>query len=197
MDKKSVAASILVGFLALVFAVVGTCFGSFVFEYTKIEITSVAVSSSDGIEVFEDEELTKKVKSLKLSEQKLGIKPATGELDGETQIPTTINSENTTEGYYSKVYVKSNANYKIVVSDIKIKSERDIKDIKKERENIFVAIEDIKNTTKSLEDDVVEIVTLEKNNQAQEFVFLFWLGSLASEELEGAEISFTLEFLTI
>ena len=197
MDKKSVAASILVGFLALVFAVIGACFSSFVFSYTKIEISSVAVKTASGIEVFEDEKLTKKINSLKLSKQELGIKPATGEVDAETQIPSTINAENTTEGYYSKVFVKSTINYKIVISNIKIETERNLIEAEEQRKNIFVAIEDIKNTTKSLENDEIEIVSLEKNSEPQELVFLFWLSSFAGEELEGSKISFSLEFLPI
>lgn len=197
MDKKSVAASILVCFLAVIFAVVGACFSSFVFPYTKIEISSVAVNASQEIQVFQDKELTKKVSELELSEQKLGIKPATGEVDAETEIPSTVNTENTTEGYFSKLYVKSSVNYKIVIKDIKIDTKRDSNQAEKQRKNIFVSIEGIKNTTNSLKNDVIELVNLESGSDAQEIVFLFWLGALAGEELEGAKISFVLQFSTI
>lgn len=197
MDKKSVAASILVGVLAIVFAIIGSCFATFVFQYTKIEISSIAVSSASGIEVFEDEKMTKKVTNLKLSEQLLGIKPATGELDAETQIPTTVSSENTTEGYYSSIWVKSRINYKIVISNIKVKTEQNQLEAEAERKNIFVAIEDISNSTKSLEDDNIQLVIMEDNEEPQKLTFLFWLSGLAGESLEGAKISFTLEFLAI
>ena len=39
--------------------------------------------------VFEDDKLTSKIDKLKLSEMKLGLKPATGEIDAETKIPST------------------------------------------------------------------------------------------------------------
>lgn len=197
MDKKSVAASILVVVLAIVFAIIGSCFATFVFQYTKIEISSIAVSAASGIEVFEDEKMTKKVTNLKLSEQLLGIKPATGELDAETQIPTTVSSENTTEGYYSSIWVKSEINYKIVISNIKVKTEQNQLEAEAERKNIFVAIEDIANSTKSLEDDNIQLVIMEDNEEPQKLTFLFWLSGLAGESLEGAKISFTLEFLAI
>lgn len=197
MDKKSVAASILVGILAVVFAIIGACFATFVFQYTKIEISSIVVNASSGIEIFEDEKMTKKVTNLKLSEQLLGIKPATGELDAETQIPTTVSSENTTEGYYSSIWVKSEINYKIVISNIKVKTEQNQLEAEAERKNIFVAIENVTNSTKSLEDDTIELVIMEDNEEPQKLTFLFWLSGLAGENLEGAKISFTLEFLAI
>ena len=124
MNKKSVAASTLVVFMAIFFSIVGICFSSFVFRYTKIEVKEVLIETSAGVEVFEDENLTKPATKLKLSNMELGIKPATGELDAETKIPSTINDEGTSEGYYAKIYVKSNVKFKVVLKDIVVESEQ-------------------------------------------------------------------------
>ena len=90
MDKKSVSATILVLFLALVFAVVGACFSAFVYQKNIIEFKEIKLMASDNIEIFEDKKYKTKISKMKLSDMKLGLKPATGEIDSETQIPSTI-----------------------------------------------------------------------------------------------------------
>ncbi len=197
MEKKSVAATLTVIYAALIFAVIGACFSAFIYKNTKIEIKNVSIVSSSSIEIFSDEKLTKKVNALELSDMELGLKPATGKLDSESQIPSTITDEGTSEGYFASVYVKTNVDYKIIVKDIAIETKHDKIAANEERKNIFVSIKDVKNTTKSLEKDNFELVKFENNTQTQKLTFLIWLGSLSGEELEGAKISFTLEFVQI
>lgn len=194
MNKKSVSASILVMFLALVFAVIGSCFYAFVYQKNIIEFDEIKVVAESGVKVFEDKEFSKELNKLKLSDMKLGLKPATGELDSDTQIPSTITNEGTSEGYYESVYVKANAGYKIIIKDVKIQTSKNKTLAEDERKNIFVAIKDVSNTTKSLEKDEFELVRFESVKETQELVFLFWLDSLSGEELIGSKISFTLEF---
>ena len=55
MNKKSVSASILIMFLALVFAVIGACFSSFVYIDKKIKFEEIKLVSASGISIFEDE----------------------------------------------------------------------------------------------------------------------------------------------
>mgnify|MGYP003298552270 CR=1 FL=1 len=120
MDKKSVSASLLVMFLALNFAVIGVCFTTFVYKKNIIKFENIMVNAVSGIDVFEDEKLIKKIDKLKLSDMELGLKPATGELDAESQIPSTITDEGTSEGYYETIFVKASGSYRIVLKDIKI-----------------------------------------------------------------------------
>jgi hypothetical protein len=197
MEKKSVAATILVIFLSLIFSVIGICFSVFVYSDIKILISKVSIVSASGINVFEDNELTKKVESLKLSDMELGLKPATGELDEETQIPSTINDDGTSEGYYATIYVSAEQNFKIVVKDVVIETKKDQIEANEQRKNIFVSIKDRKNTTKSIENDETELATFENVSETQKLTFFIWLGSLASDALEGSKISFTLEFQSV
>lgn len=197
MEKKSVSASLLIIYLAALFAVVGSCFYAFVFKNNQITIEEIVVSAVSQISVYNDEEKKEKSNKLKLSDMQVGIKPATGEIDKDTQIPSTINDEGTSEGYFAKVYVDTDINYKILVKNIKIESEKNALDIKEERKNIFITIKDVANTTKSLEKDEFELVTFEDVNKTQELTFLIWLGSLAGEILEGAKITFELSFVAV
>ena len=194
MNKKSVAASFLVVFMAIFFSVIGICFSSFVFVKTKIVVQAVGVVADGGIEVYGDKDLTKKVNELKLSTLDTGLKPATGELDDEFKIPSTITDEDTTEGYYSKVFVKTSEDFKIVIKNIKIESKKDKLAVKEERENIYIALKDVKDANKNLKDDNVELASFSKNNETKELTFLIWLDALAGDDLEGAKISFDVVF---
>lgn len=194
MNKKSVAASFLVVFMAIFFSVIGICFSSFVFVKTKIIVQAVGVVADGGIEVYGDKDLTKKVNELKLSTLDTGLKPATGEPDDEFKIPSTITDEGTTEGYYSKVFVKTSEDFKIVIKNIKIESKKDKLAVKEERENIYIALKDVKDANKNLKDDNVELASFSKNNETKELTFLIWLDALAGEDLEGAKISFDVVF---
>lgn len=197
MNKKSVAASTLVVFMAIFFAVIGICFSNFVFKDTKIEVTRVGVASSEGLKVFEDEDLTKEVTELKLSNMELGIKPATGELDADTKIPSTVTDQGTSEGYYSTVYVKVEGDFKVVVGNVKIESKKNILDVEAERENVFVALKDVEGAVKSLETDGVELAKFQDVQGMQKLTFFIWLDALSGDALEGAKISFELEFILI
>lgn len=196
MNKKSVSASILIMFLALVFAVIGACFSSFVYIDKKIKFEEIKLVAASGISIFEDEEYTKQTSKLKLSDMELGLKPATGELDEETKIPSTITDEGTSEGYYETIYVKSNVPYKIVINNIKIENKKDAEKASGERENIFVAIKDEPDSTKSFEAEEIVVAEISDNYEVREFTFLFWLSSLSGEELVGSTITFNIEFKT-
>ena len=197
MEKKSVSATILVLFLALFFSVVGSCFSFFVYKYSRIVVEKVGVVADESIEVFSDEKLKKKISQLKLSDMELGLKPATGEVDAESQVPSTIVDDGTSEGYYSTVYVKCFGNFRISVNNIKIDSDHDEELVKEERKNVFIAVKDLKNSVKSLEDNGVEICRYSDVKEPLKITFLIWLGSFASDELEGSKISFDINFVAI
>ncbi|MBQ8424652.1 MAG: hypothetical protein IJX17_01365 [Clostridia bacterium] len=193
MEKKSVSATILVLFLALTFSVIGICFSVFVYKETRILIDEIKVVSS-GIKVYGDKELKNEAKKLELSNIDLGLKPATGKIDKETQIPSTITDEETSEGCYACVYVPSGINFKITIKDIKIDTENNINEVNEGRDNIFVAIKEVSTSVKTLEDNEIELATYENINETTKITFLVWLGSMADKELVGSKISFTLSF---
>ena len=194
MDKKSVSASLLIVYLASLFALVGSCFYAFVFKDKQIKVESVNILTVEGVSVFNDKDKKEQSTSLNLSNMELGIRPATGEINQETQVPSTINDTNTSEGYYAKVFVDSNKNYKIIIKDIKVKTQKNEIDAKEQLKNVFISLKDIKNTTKALEEDEFELVNFQDVSETQELVFLIWLGALADDVLQGAKISFSLSF---
>lgn len=197
MNKKSVSATILILYLALIFSVIGASFSTFVYSKTKVLVSAVNVIATEGVGVFYDEKLTQKADKLKLSSMELGLKPATGEVDSETQIPSTITDQGTSEGYYATVFVKSQVNFGVVIKNIVIESSHDANIILEERKNIFVSIKDVKDSTKSLEENEIELSRFLDSSKIEKITFLIWLGAFASDELEGAKISFDIEFCAI
>ncbi len=197
MEKKSVATSIVIIFMGVIFSVIGICFSVFVYSEKRILIEKIQVVATTGIEIYHDKNLSKQVQELKLSDMMLGLKPATGDVDSETKIPSTVNDTNSSEGYYSTVYVKANSNYKVVVKNIKIVSEKNEQDLKVERENIFVSLKNINNSTNSLEKEVVELASFSDVLEVQKLTIYVWLGAHADDVLEGAKITFDIEFIAI
>lgn len=197
MNKKSVSATILVLFLALFFTVVGSCFSAFVYSKTRTLLESVDLVSVEGVELFQDKAHKKIATSLKLSNMDLGLKPATGEIDAESKVPSTITDKGTSEGYYASVYLDARVAFRVVVKNIKIDSTHDEIMVKEERKNIFVAIKDVKNSAKSLENDEIELASFSNVETLEKLTFYIWLSSFATDELEGAKISFMLEFVAI
>ena len=196
MEKKSVAATILVLFSTMLFAVIGACFSAFVYGKTKITVENIVVNAS-GVDVFLDKELKQKATKLKLSEMELGLKPATGKIDNETLVPSTITDQGTSEGYYASVYVPKGSKFLVVLKNVKIETKLNQTEAEEERKNIYISIKDVKNSTKTLEKDEVEIAKFENINETQKLTFLIWLGALSGEELAGAKISFELNFVTL
>ena len=197
MNKKSVSATILILFLSLFFAVVGSSFYYFEYYSKRTLVENIGLVYDDKIEIFHDKEFKKSADKLKLSDMEIGLKPATGEVDAETQTPSTITDEGTSEGYYATVYVKSQGNFRIQLTNIQIDSDHDELLIKEERKNIFVGIKDLKNSVKTLESDGVEICRDSNVVEPVKITFLIWLGAFASDELEGAKISFDIKFVSI
>ena len=195
MKKKSVSATILILFMSLFFAVVGSSFYYFEYYSKRTLVEKVGIITDEKISIYNDKEFKEKVTRLELSD--MDLEPATGKIDNETQIPSTITAEGTSEGYYSKVYVKAQGNFRIQLSNIKIESDHDELLIKEERKNIYVGIKDLKNSVKTLENDGVEICRYSNVSKPVEITFLIWLGSIASDELEGARISFDIKFVSI
>ena len=74
------------------------------------------------------------------------------------------------------------------------RSKKDQIEANEQRKNIFISIKDIKNSTKDLNDDVIEIASFENVNETLKLTFYIWLGSLAEDALEGSKINFTLDF---
>lgn len=192
MKRKNVAMTIATILCALGFIIIGSCFSAFIYSKEMVEVENPKLVLAGGISVFsKDGEI---INELNLSKLKLGLKPSTGEEDVETSIPTTVTDKQGSEGQYSKFKLYAPKGVSIYISDINIESEHSEEEIKGERENIMVAIEEIKDSAVSLKEDRVLLGTLEATEEQKEYTFFIWLNGKAGECLEASKISFKINF---
>lgn len=193
MRRKNLAATIATMLCAISFIVIGSCFSAFIYKKEMIVVQNPKIFKSEGIEIF-DEEGDKAIDEFKLSKMPLGLKPATGDEDQETAIPSTVHSKKGSEGHYAIFKAYAPAGAKVIVKNVKIDTKKPEKVIA-ERENIKIAIAELKVEAKSLAEDEVEIGTLSASDERQEFTLLIWLSSKAGDDLKGAKISFDVYFV--
>lgn len=189
MEAKNTGAVMATIFFIVMCAIIGSCFMAFVYEDKKVSVNDPKIVSFEGLQVInsKDENIT----SVKLSSSKLGLKPATGKEDSETEIPSTVTAQNGSEGLYGKFEVKSNSNWKLYVTNVTIDSKVDSTS---EREHIQVGLLDVKNSVVTLEQDKTMIASGEASDEFKEFTLLVWLHASAGNSLIGANISFDLVF---
>ncbi len=188
MRKQSFAATITIIFCAIFVSVIGSTFVAFLQKKNIVEVKSIKISKASSIFVYNEDD--NEIDEIKLSNMTLGLKPATGEEDEKTEIPSTITSNVGSEGYYAKFKVTSSGAYKIFVSDVTIQTKNGAEVPEKERKHIKVALEKVDNSTKDLSASTVVLTSVTERTDKKEYTILCWLDSKASEKLKGAKITF-------
>ena len=196
MNKKNIATTIILLLCTMWFTVIGSSFMNFMYQESKIVVNDPTVSVSNGVLVYDSKDDNKKqIQTLEFNDMSLGLKPVTGDLDAQTNIPSTVTDKNGTEGLYASVKVTAPAGLKIVVTNIKIETQEKEEDVKDERKNMFIAIKDVKDSAQSLEADTIQLATERDAIEDKEYTFLFWLDSKADKILKGSKISFEIQFV--
>ena len=191
MLRKNIAPVIAVVLSGILFIIIGSCFSAFLYKSEIIKVQDPRVFAQGNIVITDKK--GKSVNKLELSELKLGLKPATGEEDAETGIPSTISDKSGSEGLFCKFCVKNDNDCTIIIKNILVKNKtKKVVDV--DRENIVVAIKEIDKSTKTLLNDVVELGSVSKSENKKEFTFYVWLSGKASQELKATTISFDIYF---
>lgn len=193
MNKNNTAITMITILCALFFIVIGSCFSAFLYAKEIVKVENVNVVKTGNVLVF-DKSGEKQIEKLELSKMKLGLKPATGEEDAESKIPSTVHDHHGSEGVYAKFKLQSSNAVKIFVSNIKFDGKVKDEILKNERENIMVSISEIAQSTVSLEKEKVLLGQVEGSENIKEYTFLIWLSSAISEKFNSETISFDLIF---
>ena len=116
MRKKSIAATITIIFCAIFVSVIGATFSTYLLRKNIIKIENPSIISKEGVVVKDCN--NKEIQVLKLSDMSLGIKPATGEEDVDSEIPSTVSGKVGSEGYFAKfkVTIKKTQTMDIIVN---------------------------------------------------------------------------------
>lgn len=196
MNKKNIATTIILILCSVLFAVTGSTFMNLLYQKNKIVVKDPAVIVSDGVLVSaQDDENNTQIAYLKFSDMNLGLKPVTGKVDKETNIPSTVTDKNGTEGLYSAIKITAPVGLSIKLTNIKIESDQESEKLEIERKNMWIALKDVKNSANNLQQNEVILYTSQNQLEQTEFVVLFWLDSNVGKTLKGAKISFEMHFL--
>lgn len=193
MLRKNIAPVMATVLSGMLFIIIGSCFSAFLYRKEIIKVENPKVVFSSDIVVY-DEGGEKTIEEINLSKMKLGLKPATGDEDSETNIPTTISDKQGSEGHYGKVMVYAPSGVKIVVTDIIIESEESKEKIKEERKNLMLAVKEIDESATNLYEDRIEVGSLTPNQDKKVLTFYVWLSAKATDILEASTISFKVNF---
>lgn len=180
MDKKNIATTIS-GLLILIFIIViGATLSAFKVDRLKVEVKSIRVEAEDGIFVMDEK--GNAINELKVKSSKVGVRPATGEEDSSTHIPSTINDSVGTEGAYATFKIKSDKSYKIVLLDCKLTEGED-----DNLENVRIAIMD-KKSESIKGNELGAVLTVDEAYEPKETVVVVWLDADTTKSIASSDI---------
>ena len=191
--RKNIAPVVATTLCGLLFIIIGSCFSSFLYRKEMINVENPVIFASQEVKIF-NKKGDKEVGYLELSKLKPGLKPATGEEDVETNIPSTVHDKQGTEGLYGTIKVLAISGANIVIRNVKITGIENQENIDVEKQNIYVAIKEISGSAKSLVEKEINLTELNSSNEKVELTFYVWLSGKASKSLESATISFEIYF---
>ena len=191
-SKKSAAVSVCAVLSIFLFAIIGSCFMAYKYEDEKVVIKNPMIVAASGVVV--SDQSGKEIDELSFSEVKLGLKPVTGELDPDTKIPVTVDDKNGSEGIFAKFIVKSERVCNFVIKNLQVTGNDEL-DVQKERQNIWMSIAEVKDSTKNFQDEKVTLGTLDASVEGKEYTLLLWFSSVASPNFHSTTISFDVEII--
>ncbi len=184
MDKKNIATTIS-GLLILIFIVViGTTLSAFKVDKLKVEVKSIKVEAENGIFVIDEK--GNSISDLEVKSSKVGVRPATGEEDSSTHIPSTINDSVGTEGAYATFKIKSEKEYKMVLLDCKLTAGEE-----ENLDNVRIAIMDKKSESVK-GSELGAVLTVGVAPEPKETVIVVWLDADTTKSIASSDISIVL-----
>lgn len=185
MDKKTVALTILCFLVLIFFMGVGSTLSAFSVSRKMVNVSAIKIVAEEGIQILDEE--GKAVVELEVKSSSVGVRPATGEEDSETSIPTTVNDAVGTEGAYACFKVTSSSPWKILLSSCTVSvGERD------NLENVRIGIMDETGEPHSGKDIGVVLASGEAVD-SKSVVVVVWLDKDTTKSIAGADISLQLE----
>ena len=186
MDKKTVATTILCFIILIFFLSVGATVSAFGVAPKKVEVKSISIVSSDGVIVKSQKDEV--INELKVKSSSVGVRPATGEEDGSTSIPTTVNDQVGTEGAYGVFKLTANRDWKIILKSCKLTSGED------NLENVKIAIMEDDAKAKSGK-DLGSVLYQGEEATDKCMVVVVWLDKDTTKSIVGADILIELEIV--
>ena len=185
MEKKTVAITIFACLVLVFIVAIGATLSAFKVSKGKVEVESIIILASDGVKITNDK--GEDVSNLEVKSASVGVRPATGEQDPETSIPTTVNNAVGTEGAYACFKVTSNIPYEIVLKSCTFEN-----GYEENLRNVRLGIMGQKNEPIG-GNDIGSVLVMGDSANDKETVVVVWLDSDTKKSIAGSKIKLELE----
>ncbi|MBP3630379.1 MAG: hypothetical protein J6J23_02700 [Clostridia bacterium] len=184
MEKKTIATTIS-GILILIFIIItGATLSAFKVQKEKVEVKSIRVQGESGILVTDKK--GNEIVELEIKSSAVGVRPATGEEDSITHVPSTINDSVGTEGAYASFFIKSEKDFQIVLISCEL-----TEGYEENIENVRIALlDDESDSIKG--SDVGHILGVGKATQKDKITIAVWLDADTNKSIASGDINIVL-----
>lgn len=185
MEKKTVATTIFSCLIVAFIISIGATISAFKVSNEKVCVNSIVVEKGVGVSVSNKKGI--ELSSLDVKSSAVGVRPATGEENNDTSIPTTVNDAVGTEGAYAYFNLTTEGAYDIILKSCSLSCGKENLD------NVRVAIMEEKNDPISGSDFGAVLATSAEKAQEKEVVVVVWLDKTTTKSIAGAKIDVVIE----
>ena len=184
MERRDIGYAIAYILSFVFMATIGISFSVFKDQKQRVEVKSITVSSEEGI-IIKAANKTGDVFALDVHSPKVGTKPASGELDTQTDIPFTVNDQVGSEGAYAKFEIESDSGCKIILQNVKGVPESEL-------DNVKISVTGTENKPFSAKDIGKTLFQANDVLKNKKFTVLVWLDQHTSNKIVGSKIEIEL-----
>ena len=189
MDKKTVAVTVMTILIVAFLMAIGSTLSAFKVSKEKVIVERMVVVYGDGVKVKNKD--GKEISDLEVKSSAVGVRPATGDEDTETNIPTTVNDAVGTEGAYANFFLTSNSPWEIRLLSCSLTN-----GMEENLDNVRVAIMEEKNDPVSGKDIGATLAHGEAVNN-KEYVLVVWLDQETTKSIKGSKIMVQVQVVQI
>ena len=188
MERRDIGYALAYIFSFLYIAIIGILFSVYVDQMQKVEVVAINVKSDEDIIVTnQGSKSTTSLKELNIKSPKVGVKPISGKLDTQTDIPYSVSEDIDSEGAYAKFQVIADQSYNITLEDVEGVPESELR-------NVMVVISNGGENPLSLADLGAVLLSIENPQKIQKFTIFIWLDAHSSKEIIGSKIKISISF---
>lgn len=188
MKKKTAGTTISIILCFLFICLIGSTLSDLRISVQKVEVKAISLELGENIKVTNKD--GEELKELEIKSNEIGVRPATGEQDSKTNIPSTINDSIGTEGAYACFYLTTLSDYSIRLKSVSVTN-----GLEDNIDNLFFGIMDGSSEAVSME-KVGCILKEGERTTNEEMIVVAWLDADTTKSIVGADISFVLEIVS-
>lgn len=185
MEKKTVAVFMLSALIIVFIVSIGATLSTYKVSRERVEVEKITIMAGSGIKITNKDGVV--VSELDIKSSEVGVRPATGEEDSETSIPTTVNDTVGTEGAYACFKLSSESNWEIRLVSCFLTNGAN-----ENLNNVRIAIMEEENEPVCGCDNGA-ILARGEAIKDKEMVVVAWLDKDTTKSIKGAKISFEIE----